>query len=1250
MAIDSTSLAGTWTPEKRRDYAASLGLGDKLQDDELQELEDIEKLFEEEEVSRSPRFGGPQESVQVGRAKLTVPGLTSPRNDQESPRSETSVHSVPEQKVRKIVNEYSPGSLRPRSNDSDVVTPPSLSFADQLRLSEESSDKALAGSSTSETRAQEERMKQMIQELDDHRTREQEEMQKLEQRIVFELQGQQEQQEQQEHERTLWAEQAEQLKQQLQDQSRQHQNLKQQWEQQLKEESTEWCTERSHFKKHLQELEQKQQHLNREKQEIGSREVRLGQELQEERSQREQSQIELKELRRQQEEQEDQASKWLADQRQLRKELEVQQEQQQQQQQLEAQEAMKKTKMSSELGCELQDQKQELLLQVELHHRKQHELEEELSKQSEEAQRMAQQLVEERKMCEQLGGELERERKHREQQETLHQQDVLHLEQEEKEHIWKIESFSWQELQEQRREQQELQQGLQEQQSLRALDVSRWSEEETELKQQLDEMMCQLEEQQEAMLQMQEMHERRDEDEEEMLSHYILEHMEEQEERVRQLHGVQDELELLREEEEKLRAELQDAIDQGRQEQETLEDEAAAKEEHWQRELEMFAAVCQQQEEALKAELTERQQQLEHQQQSALDELEEHARRLRRWREEWHSERCDLRGEIREQTCERLLADKELQQSAKLLAEEKVACHLGTMEEEAAAEQAARLWQELRSQQRILDNGLQQVLEAQQQQALTAHRRLEAEEAMRRELSARRQQDWQQRRNAFEMELQEAIRARRNATAEAVTLENQQLALARHAEESAAERGRLSSELSQLAAVRHQEVAGLEQRFEAREQDLLGERKNWEVQRRAMESEILRLAASQQQAAADAQSCVQKHEEEWQRRLAQREEVWAADWKRLHGVILPLLHEQEAVEAELVSKQLAAEEGIALFKEFAEMQHSHVSKSRQAEEHIAAKLQAVQRDSGCEEVVLELASERRQRQVVEDQSVELQERNRKLEALVQQLRTKTAWEEPAPQVLTDIARAPNQTPCPMREAPSLNPSAAALRSPRRKAAGADTPARSASSPHHNCSARNEVSNSPRKSAAKPAHVWWPAGHATAAATIGRSAAYPGSMSVMSPGRGKATSVLATSSSQAQKPMRKSGVDIRGDPLRQQLGEMRHSAELQKTVIKEAHTTMESSVDISLSNLQARKATAAVKLGADAAAGASSCVAASGHDSGRVEIHEAATAVNVTPEISCPPPVPPRSRQELQSKLLAAYAKKSAGQTESRSSK
>lgn len=46
---------------------------------------------------------------------------------------------------------------------------------------------------------------------------------------------------------------------------------------------------------------------------------------------------------------------------------------------------------------------------------------------------------------------------------------------------------------------------------------------------------------------------------------------------------------------------------------------------------------------------------------------------------------------------------------------------------------------------------------------------------------------------------------------------------------------------------------------------------------------------------------------------------WASDWKDLNGLIKPLIQQHEAAEAEMASRQAAAQEGMDLFQRFAQL-------------------------------------------------------------------------------------------------------------------------------------------------------------------------------------------------------------------------------------------------------------------------------------------------------------------------------------------
>ncbi|CAE8641702.1 unnamed protein product [Polarella glacialis] len=283
-----------------------------------------------------------------------------------------------------------------------------------------------------------------------------------------------------------------------------------------------------------------------------------------------------------------------------------------------------------------------------------------------------------------------------------------------------------------------------------------------------------------------------------------------------------------------------------------------------------------------------------------------------------------------------------------------------------------------------MEGEIRRVLEAHQVQAVASHRKLEAEEADRRQLSGRRKRDWQVERTVLEAEIcriidvhqtasqeteerveswqmeQQQRSARRNEAwhgerrwlqgqihtaleAQQIRLEElreqeaDKLALAdlkrsQLSEELAAQRCHTQVRIAELVALRSEDVLEVELRAEDREQSLqqAGRRhcEEWEAQRWILEAEIRRVASSHQQAAALAQGRWRREEAGWSAHFEQREEEWAADWHKLHGLIRPLLHDREVVESELLSRQLAAEEGMTLFRQFAELQEEQRFETR----------------------------------------------------------------------------------------------------------------------------------------------------------------------------------------------------------------------------------------------------------------------------------------------------------------------------------
>eukprot|EP00435_Cladocopium_sp_Y103_P065633 s105_g27.t1 len=73
---------------------------------------------------------------------------------------------------------------------------------------------------------------------------------------------------------------------------------------------------------------------------------------------------------------------------------------------------------------------------------------------------------------------------------------------------------------------------------------------------------------------------------------------------------------------------------------------------------------------------------------------------------------------------------------------------------------------------------------------------------------------------------------------------------------------------------------------------------------------------------------------------------WAADWKEVHDIMQPLIQNHEAAEAQRVSRQAAAQEGLNLFQQFAQLKELETRELRQAS--IAMRLEAERAGSRAE--------------------------------------------------------------------------------------------------------------------------------------------------------------------------------------------------------------------------------------------------------------------------------------------------------------
>ncbi|CAJ1405509.1 unnamed protein product [Effrenium voratum] len=325
--------------------------------------------------------------------------------------------------------------------------------------------------------------------------------------------------------------------------------------------------------------------------------------------------------------------------------------------------------------------------------------------------------------------------------------------------------------------------------------------------------------------------------------------------------------------------------------------------------------------------------------------LEDEAQNLRTVREEWRSERCSLRGQLRQRgdtvgALERRASELEgrLHRSEDLLQLEEAVCNEVRAQLRESKEQESSLEEEVSAQQQVLDGGLRRAFEEQKDFLHCWHRRREelwlsqkvevlesaqrskqlAEVAEQRELEMQRGQQLQsfpgleERLQKAEALSEEAMELRKNLA---------ELRLEEAAQARAKYFFRTEAEVmgKSLEAERHASQQQEERR-----------RCDWQAQQLMHEAGLTRLTERHEKALAKMKSWCDSEKASLQIRFEKEREEWAVDWLQLHAAVKPLLRGQEVAEAELVSRQVAAEEGVGLFRRFAQLKELQVAELKQA--------------------------------------------------------------------------------------------------------------------------------------------------------------------------------------------------------------------------------------------------------------------------------------------------------------------------------
>lgn len=138
-----------------------------------------------------------------------------------------------------------------------------------------------------------------------------------------------------------------------------------------------------------------------------------------------------------------------------------------------------------------------------------------------------------------------------------------------------------------------------------------------------------------------------------------------------------------------------------------------------------------------------------------------------------------------------------------------------------------------------------------------------------------------------------------------------------------------------------------EQAFQAERLRAIRAEERCQVQETLHQAELARLTARYEKALLRCSS----EQARLLSRYEKEKEEWAADWKEVNDIMQPLIQTHEAAEVQRVTRQAAAQEGLNLLKQFAqlkELETQELKRGRQASEVMAVRLDAERTESRAE--------------------------------------------------------------------------------------------------------------------------------------------------------------------------------------------------------------------------------------------------------------------------------------------------------------
>lgn len=257
-------------------------------------------------------------------------------------------------------------------------------------------------------------------------------------------------------------------------------------------------------------------------------------------------------------------------------------------------------------------------------------------------------------------------------------------------------------------------------------------------------------------------------------------------------------------------------------------------------------------------------------------------------------------------------------------------------------------------QNQMLNGGLRRTLEEQQEEALALHHAVQAKERELLEMKLHRQEfsgeeehlkvQLQQSEMRCKMQREEAEEWKEESRRFEKELLHQRSSFVQGGQELQQE---FLMERQKLLEKVAQGESAQEQAFQAERLRAIRAEERCQVQETLHQAELARLTARYEKALLRCSS----EQARLLSRYEKEKEEWAADWKEVNDIMQPLIQTHEAAEVQRVTRQAAAQEGLNLLKQFAqlkELETQELKRGRQASEVMAVRLDAERTESRAE--------------------------------------------------------------------------------------------------------------------------------------------------------------------------------------------------------------------------------------------------------------------------------------------------------------